>query len=317
MRFFVTTSFVLALAPACSSTSTTKVEQTCGNPQGCDGSASTGTGASGSGGSGNGGTVATGGTGPASGGTSGIGGASASGGSGGSITDSGPDVTTADDVPIQRIQNGTIAVGSVVSVRSVFVTAAKTQTSTAYGFYVQEPQGQTSDGLVYPAYAGVAAFVDIDRVASLPLPAAGQCVDIAGTVAEFQGQTQIVISSIFITANCGLFPGALAVSASSANFADIATDADRAAAGDQPGAMAERYEGVLVRVDNVQAISTVSGTTFMVVDRFDPGGPTLTISEFYFAVSPAVGETFASITGVYGEFGNYRLQPRSAGDILR
>ena len=79
--------------------------------------------------------------------------------------------------------------------------------------------------------------------------------------------------------------------------------------------MAERYEGVLLKVQNAPAAS--AGATFSVVDWTNPAGPTLVVSEFYYVTNPVVGEVFTSIIGVFGQFGNYRLQPRSAGDVLR
>jgi predicted extracellular nuclease len=309
MRLTANHSLLVAVAVACSSTSTTKIERPCTAEQpGCDASASGGAGGSaasaGDGSGGAGGSAA--GTG-SGGGTSGT--AGTQGGD-----DAGSDASVSDDVPIQRIQDGTIGANAHVTLQKVFVTAAKQQASLAYSFFVQEPQGQTSDGHNYPEFAGVGAFIS-PSISTL-LPAPGDCVDVSGTVSEFQLLTQVTVSSVTPASNCGSFPTPLSVPSSLANFADIATDADPAMTGDQAGALAERFEGVLVRISNVQAAVTQGGL-FNIVEQANSSGPTLSVSDFYYAANLTAGDNYTSLSGILGQFGSYQLYPRSVADILR
>lgn len=104
------------------------------------------------------------------------------------------------------------------------------------------------------------------------------------------------------------------------DFAALATDADGATAGDQPGAASERYEGVLIKVTGVTAPTATDQTTgeFRVV-RTAGGDATLAIAKFMFTdngpVPATTGQVFSSITGIYAERMWFQLLPRSLADL--
>jgi hypothetical protein len=260
---------------------------------------------------------------PATGGSAGTGGAS--GGAGGVVTDGGgPDgfdgaggAGGSGNTPIQSIQDGTVAAGETVTVGGVFVTAARQTTSGAFNFYMQEPQGKTTAGHAYPEYAAADAFMLPGDAGPNGRPSVGDCVEVTGRVGEFRGNTQLVVSSWRPASTCGGIPQPLSVPNGSVGLADIATDTDLVTAGNQPGALAERYEGVLVRVRNVRAVTAPAPTSFPAVEQSNPSGPTLLIDPFFYSEPATAGQDYASITGIFSEFDRYILQPRSAGDIVR
>lgn len=116
---------------------------------------------------------------------------------------------------------------------------------------------------------------------------------------------------------CGGFPQPFTVPNASVGFGDIATDIDLATTGNQAGPLAERYEGVLMRVLSVRAVSAPAQNSFSIVQQSNASGPILFVDGFYYLEPATAGQDYASITGIYSEFDRYVLQPRSAGDVVQ
>jgi hypothetical protein len=275
-------------------------------------------GTNGSGGSS--GSAGTDGSGGATGGTSGRP-ADASGGSSGSrpddAGDAAPDSGGGNAVPIQRIQDGTVAAGQTATVEKVFVTAFRQTMGGELSFIVQEPQGDTQPPHVYPDYAGLSVFIRVDGGSATP-PAVGDCVDVTGVVEEFQGRTQLAGGSFAKATNCGTFPAPMEIPSLRASFADVATDSDPSAPDNQPGAKAEVFESVLVRVTAVRVLSAPTTFRFDIAQQASPSGAMLIVQGIYHSQNPPVGQDYAAITGIMSDAsGEYRLLPRSAADFFQ
>jgi hypothetical protein len=204
-----------------------------------------------------------------------------------------------------------------VIVDNVFVTASKLSTGGAINLYVQEGAGNCNFAADYPKLAGMGVFVDGPTAASISLPAVGDCVTLAGDVQEYQGMTQIVLTGFANSTACGSFPQPELVNDFSFDpyFSGIASDIDAAQAGNQAGEQAETYEGILLRIDDVQVLGPVNQYGEYPIGKA-PGSSLLWVDDFFFASTPSVGQEYATIVGVYGEFvGGYKLYPRSAADI--
>lgn len=228
---------------------------------------------------------------------------------------------------IQELQDGTVATGAPVFVDKVFVTARRLTPPGNLLAYVQEPDGVTSGGHPYPEYAGLQLFATTAEVAQFPglgTMQVGDCISIAGSTLEFEnGNTEIVTPTAFMlepAGSCGTAPRPFVVPTGAIDFGALATDLDPGTAGDQAGAAAERYEGVLVTVNGVTAPAATDPATgeFRVIRTGAPGA-TLAIGKFVYTnfdpVPATAGQVFASITGVYAQRVSFQLQPRTAADL--
>lgn len=270
---------------------------------GLGGQAGSGAGAGGVATGGSAGSISSGG---GAGGSGGVGGFGGSGGSAGGPT----------NACIQSIQGGS-AVGSMI-VDNVFVTAAKLSTGGGINLYVQEGAGECAFVAAYPKLAGMGVFIPAPVVAGIALPAIGDCVTFAGDAQEYQGMTQVVVTGFANSAGCGTFPQPELVNDFNfdPSFSGIASDVDPAQAGNQAGNQAETYEGVLLRIDDMQVLGPVNQYGEYPIGAA-PGFSLLWVDDFYFASTPSVGQNYSTIVGVYGEFvGGYKLYPRSAADIV-
>jgi hypothetical protein len=283
------------------------------------GGVSSGTGArAGSGGRGTGGNAG------ATGGASGSGG-SASGGAAGDAgrMDGGQPDAGSGSTLIQRVQDGTLPLGERVTIGRAFVTAGRQTTGGgAFSFFLQEPEGVTTGGHPYPEYAGVGAIIRPTDAGPPTLPSLSDCIDVTGVIIDFRGLTEIDVSSWKLAGvSCGTFPRPFAVPGTTVGFDDIATDTDTSVAGLQPGTLAERYEGVLIKVSSVSAIAAPDANGVFSVSPISggPAGakPALQIDDFFYAEIPAAGQRYTSITGVLSDFDRYVLQPRGSADIVR
>jgi hypothetical protein len=328
-------AWTAGIAQACSSSSTQRNvivngDGSAGSPGGASGAGGRG-GTNGSGGSsgsagtngsgGSSGSAGTNGSGGSIGGTGG-GPVDASGGSSGSSPNDAGDAALDSGagnaaVSIQRIQDGTVAAGQTAKVEKVFVTVFRQTVGGELSFIVQEPQGDSPMQYVYPEYAGLSVFVRQDGGPITP-PAVGDCVDVTGIVEEFQGRTQLTDGSFAAATNCGTFPTPMEIPNLGTTFADVATDSDSSAPGNQPGARAEVYESVLVRVAAVRVVSVSSTFRFEIAEQGTPAGPWLIVQGVYHSQNPPVGQNYAAITGVMSDAsGEYRLLPRSAADFFQ
>jgi len=194
-----------------------------------------------------------------------------------------------EDATIYDIQQGMVSEGTFVTLQDVIVT---TQLDfKGENFFVQESEGGE--------YSGIHIF--LKNVAD-PGLSVGDVVTLTGEYQEFYDDSQIVIESadsIMSTGN-GPAPDPVDVDA-----ADIKTG----------GPMQENYEGVLVRVSdiNVTALDDMFGE-WEVSDG-------LVMDSMFFSFddwpSPMIGDSYGSLTGAM--FYNYekaRMAPRTPADIV-
>ncbi|MCX5742355.1 MAG: hypothetical protein NT062_07650, partial [Proteobacteria bacterium] len=157
---------------------------------------------------------------------------------------SGIDAPISTGTHIQDVQDGTVAHGTVATLTKKIVTGVRIAAAGSVNLYVQEAQGDTPAGHVYPEYAGMNYFFTAVEAASytdLSTLAVGACITATGTIAEFPsgatdvGTTQLgTITAFAVDTGCGAAPTPYV-----ATFADIATDTDPATTGNQPGPKAE------------------------------------------------------------------------------
>ena len=232
---------------------------------------------------------------------------------------------------IQDVQDGTIVSGSIVTLPKKFVTGIRVSAGGSVTLYIQEPLGVTRAKHVYPRYSGMSVFataIEAAAHADFASLQVGDCVSATGTTGEFPsgladvGTTTLSVPTAFAkTAGCGTAPTPTTVEVS-----EIATDTDPVTASNQPGALAEPYEGVLVKVASVTTPTAASTNRFLVTTQ-SASTNSLEIDSFLIGsnFSYAANANFASITGVYSQVnrgtGNslvvYRVTPRSIGDLAQ
>jgi hypothetical protein len=239
------------------------------------------------------------------------------------------DAQVSTGTPIQDVQDGTVAHGTVVTLANKLVTGLRIASAGSVNLYVQEAQGVTTPGHPYPEFAGMNYFFSATEAATFPALATlavGDCITATGTVGEFPsgatdvGTTQLAtITAFAVDTGCGAAPTPFAV-----GFADIATDLDPAATGNQPGLKAEAFEGVLVTVTSMVAPAAATTNRFNVTPQ--GGTSTLEIDSFLIGGNFAfpAGQTFSSITGVYSQVNRgsgqslvvYRVTPRTLAELV-
>lgn len=200
-------------------------------------------------------------------------------------------VDCADAAPpatIYELQQGMVDPGSLVLVEDVVVTTPWDFGGDTY--WVQDPAGGAFSGIaVYMPNAG--AFV----------PSPGDVVTLCGEYDEFFDQSQLQMA------------GEGDVTAAGNGPVPAPEVLDAAELGANPPA--EDWEGVLVRVENVQV--TTAADMF---GQWEVDGVLLTDDVFFEMAAwpnPAVGDMFGSLTGVLTySFEEYKLAPRDAADIV-
>lgn len=193
--------------------------------------------------------------------------------------------TTPCPTTVYALRAGTLPVGTSVSIASVLVTAVRPGT----GFFVQVKSGDTG----YQGVDDSGLFV-----ASTTTVAAGDRVDLAGTIATNAGVFHLEATSATV-----LSSGEMPPSPVDASVAEVATGGTRAL----------HLLGVLVRVSNVTATAVDSAAdAFTVDDALGVGSYLGTISPL-----PAVGQGFVSIVGVLAAQGGVNeLEPRDSADLV-
>jgi predicted extracellular nuclease len=190
---------------------------------------------------------------------------------------------------IYEIQQGMFAPDQLVLVEDVVVTTP--WSFNQQQFWVQEPGGGQYSGIqVYWPMAG--GFV----------PTPGDVVTLCGAYDEYFDQSQIQISDPANVTAAGNGP-----------VPAPAVLAPNVVGG---GAMAEAWEGVLVRVEDVTVTTAANMFGEWQVNN------ALLLDDVFFTImawpTPAVGTNYASITGVMTySFNNYKLAPRNAGDFVQ
>ncbi len=220
-------------------------------------------------------------------------------------TDDGDGV--ADDL-IYAIQDGTIAEGSRVDVQNVVVTGVHN-----YGVFVQEPMSGRDSGIWVYTGSEAGTF------------AVGQMVNIIGWTEEYAGSNDDWADSV-TEINVGAhLPGAgddddsapgsgetSSITLSSATAATVSGEAVDVAVFSTPDI--ERYEGVLVTVQNVTVTSAADNYGEWIVT-----GDVRIDDKLFIYNEPngvTIGDSFASITGVLDySYGTFKIEPRDAGDF--
>lgn len=214
------------------------------------------------------------------------------GGGGGSDTGTTGDTTTGDTTTggdattIYDIQQGMITLGDPVTVENVVVTSGLTFKKD--GFFVEDPAG----GL----YSGIFVYINMLAVNVAP----GDVLTITGTYDEFFDASQIKIANPADVVKTGTAPLPAPVVVTPATIGG--------------GPEAEKYEGVLVQVNNVMVTKVVDNFGEFQVDNI------LQVNDLFFAkadwVNPMLGAKYTSIVGpLEYSFDFYKLAPTKAADI--
>ena len=247
---------------------------------------------------------------------------------------SGDDAVTPDsggtvdpnDVTIQEIQNDAMASGTAVKIKGVVVTAIDKFGAKTGDIWVEEPGGGP--------YSGVHVFgAPLDQVNAL---AVGDIVDIDGAQKDDFHYDGTNGSGGFdpgyaITELKAVTGGQMTVTKVSSGTPITPDVVDALAIGQLTDYMArdaewEKWEGVLIKVNNVAAMSSTDyvsskcpGTSCPDMDlkKFDLTGDVVVESALSAMPTTAVrgGDCFTSVTGVVDYFFDYQILPRSTDEI--
>jgi large repetitive protein len=194
---------------------------------------------------------------------------------------------------IYQIKSGMVAAGTAVHVADALVTGRGSN-----GFFVQVKE--TDPGYTAPDNSGLFVFTST----APPAPAAvGARVTIDGSVANFQGETELdTVTNVQVTAAGPEAPPA----PTAAGYAEIKTGGPRAAA----------LEGAIISLGAARV--TAFDATFGELTLTDDAGNTLIVDDFVFALTPPppIGQVFTSVRGVLAlRQSASKLEPRNAGDF--
>jgi hypothetical protein len=227
------------------------------------------------------------------------------------------------DVTIQEIQNDAMPdckpatpEGCVeLKIKGVVVTAIDSYGGRTGDFWVQEPSGGP--------FSGVQVFgAPVDQVAGLAI---GDVIDIAGAQkAEFALSSDM--SGNKLTELEPVEGGMMTITKTGANMPVQPQVVDALAIGQMTDFMArnaewEKWEGVLVKLDNVEAFSGTSciGSSCpdMTYRQFDITGDIKVQSSLAAMPMPEVarGDCLSGVTGIIGYFFDYQILPRTTGEI--
>lgn len=203
------------------------------------------------------------------------------------------DVTGDDDdddssVDIYDIQQGNVTVDSNVTVSGVVVTSP--MSTAPPGFFVQEPAGGQ--------YSGIYVYINAPSADKAVTVIQGDIVTLTSCqYVEYYDLSELKCdeNNINVTGQ-GTVPDPEVVSVD-----DIKTG----------GALAENYEGVLVKVESV----TVSVAADENGEWELTGG--LLVDDLFHEATPGVSDSFTSITGpLHYTWENFKIEPRSASDLV-
>jgi len=173
------------------------------------------------------------------------------------------------------------------------VTASPDQwIRTLQGFFVQDGEGPWTGVYVYTGnYTG-----------PLPALAPGDSVQVWGTVAEYNGLTEISpLDSVKILRRGVPLPSAHVIGAG-----HLCTGCDSA----------EAYEGVLVQVEQITVSNPSLG--FGEWEITDASGATRVDDAAGYAYTPVLGDALVAVRGVqYFAFNEFKIEPRGDGDIFK
>lgn len=206
--------------------------------------------------------------------------------------------------PIADVQKGAIGQGKQVNLSQVVITAIDVAKD--------EDRVWVADAAQAAPYAGIVVYKPAGGVSGLAI---GDVVDVRGWVTEFYGLTQIADSSTkeppTITKKSGTAPPVPVVVAASA-LAEAT--------------MAEPYEGVLLKLENVKVTSlnpdAAGGTNCTMNDcgEYMVTGGAANVRVDNLIVQTRTGKALGdclSVTGVLTyDFGKFKLLPRADADVV-
>ena len=212
-----------------------------------------------------------------------------------------------DGDTIQEVQAETMPVDTIVNVFGVVVTAVDDFGGRTGGIYVQEPEGGEFSGVFVFLPAGVSNGL-----------APGDVVDVLGGKKEefaltddMTGKTLTEISP----------PDVGMITVNKTGTGTIPTPPvllPQDLAGDANFDEAEKWEGVPITFENVRVFNNLR-TIGMETNQLKETvvtGPFPVQSGLTSLDALAAGECLASVTGIGDYFFNYKIQPRSAADIV-
>lgn len=226
-------------------------------------------------------------------------------------------------VKIQAIQSDAMPAGTPVAVQGVVVTAIDSFGGKTGNIWIEEPEGGPLSGvLVYNAPITDVASLNVGDLVTIT---DGQKADFAltGSNADTTGRTDTEIEAVsggklsVTKTGTGTVPAPATVDALSIG---MISDAD--AQGSNFSAAWKMWDGVLVTVTNVSALSapkSFGSTTPTPADNYDFGitgvakveGSLTDITQLGIARASCLG----SVTGVVDYFYDYLILPRSPADI--
>jgi DNA/RNA endonuclease YhcR with UshA esterase domain len=204
--------------------------------------------------------------------------------------DTDTDADSDADVTIYDIQGGDVAADTGVILTDVVVTSPLIFDGS--GFFVEEPEAGQFSGIYVHVWDPTGDPVSIS---------VGDIVTLSGTYTEFYDLSEITIDggSAVTPVGDGVAPEP-----------EVIADPTTIATG---GEDAEAYEGVLVTVSDVEVTTAVDGNGQIIVDDSLMVG-SLFLDSF---LSPAVGTTYASITGpLTYTYSDSKLLPRTLEDLV-
>jgi len=203
-------------------------------------------------------------------------------------------------VTIKDIQDTTSAnhavKGDEVKVTGI-ITAVDSSLSTGatpkyYGFMLQDGTG---------AYSGIYIFHAWDNSAAQK-PAVGEEIELTGTVDEYYDLTELKNVSWTVKGTKPVPVPELVAAA------DVETK----------GSKAEQYEGVLLKVENLEVGEIVKDSKGKDLGFKDKTSGLVIDYNFYNFPMPQVGDKYTSITGPLDyTFSNFKIYPRDAADMVK
>lgn len=238
------------------------------------------------------------------------------------VTPDGNGNVDPNDVTIQQIQDMAMANGTTVKLKGVVVTAIDKYGAKTGDIWVEEPGGG--------AFSGIHVFgAPLEQVNAL-VP--GDVVDIDGAQKDDFHYNGNMGSGGFeegyaITELKPVAGGMMSVTKTGATMTITPDVVDAAAIAQMSNYMDrdaewEKWEGVLIKVENVSAKSSDacvgSACNDATLRKFDITGDI--VVESALAAMPAaaakLGDCFSSVTGVVDYFFDYQLLPRTTDEIV-
>lgn len=203
------------------------------------------------------------------------------------------------ETTIYALQQDMHTIGEDVLIDSVVVIGVDVRPST-YGVYVQEPDGGPYSGILcytsgtFPAYECSGGAVKV-----------GDLINATGQYSDFNGLAEVVFP-VFEKLGEVVPPAPVVLPVDS--LSNNAPDGG------------EKWEGVLVQVQNVRVIS-VNNFRDWRIENFGAGatGDSMYVYEKMIGnqLEPVVGDSLATVTGVADwAFGDRRIAPRGNEDIV-